>query len=147
MMRAMPRLDLAFVDTSAWVAFLNRADRNHQSSVDELVLWPSHALLTTSHVADELSRLAPIYDDRVVAITFALHVWRGDFAYVLDPGAEIERRAWRVFKKARAQGASFVDCISAAVITEYEIENVIAYGSGLGRLLDSNGLGTQAQEE
>jgi len=137
----MPELSLSFVDTSAWCAFLSSTDRNHASAARAITSRERETLVTTTHVAEELSRLTYAYDDRALAIRFALHVWRGDFAYVLDPDRRLEQRAWQTFKSSRRRGASYVDCVSAAVVADYEIDDVIAYGSGLRILVSTDKYG------
>jgi predicted nucleic acid-binding protein len=134
----MPELSLSFVDTSAWCAFLSSTDRNHLSAARAITSREQEALVTTTQVAEELSRLTYAYDDKDLAIRFALHVWRGDFAYVLHPGRRLQQRAWQTFKESRRRGVSYVDCVSAAVVAEYEINDVIAYGSGLRSLVSSD---------
>jgi predicted nucleic acid-binding protein len=123
-----PRHKATFVDTSAWHAFLNRSDVNHQDAVSRLIGHDgNHELITTTHVTDECSRIANRYQSQV-AIQFTWHLWRGDFAEVVDPGAEVQRSAWQAFRSARRSGLSFTDCVSIAYIRMYYVRDVIAYG-------------------
>jgi predicted nucleic acid-binding protein len=137
-MNAMPKTTLAFIDTSAWCAFLSAADRNHVSAINAIKSRERDGLVTTTRVAEELSRLTYAYDNTDAAIRFAVHIWRGDFAYVLCPGERLEQLAWETFKISRKRGVSFVDCVSAAVVAEYEIVDLIAYGAGLRSLVSSD---------
>ena len=122
-----PGRKTTFVDTSAWYAYLNRSDVNHQDAVSRLTGPGGSRFITTTQVTDECSRIANLYQSQV-AIQFTWHLWRGDFAEVIDPDAEVQRSAWQSFRSARRSGLSFTDCVSIAYIRRYYVRDVIAYG-------------------
>jgi predicted nucleic acid-binding protein len=137
---ASPIPDATFVDTSAWYAYLNRSDANHRQAVSQLAARSGTRLVTTTYVTSECSRLANLYHSQV-AIQFTWHLWRGDFAEVVEPDPEVQRSAWQVFRSARRIGLSFTDCVSIAFIRRYYVADAIAYGIMSGYLPGGTGGG------
>jgi predicted nucleic acid-binding protein len=137
-----PAPEPVFVDTSAWYAHLNRSDVHHRDAVSRLTGLDRNRLVTTMQVAEECSRLASRYQSEI-AVQFTWHLWRGDFARVINPGPDVQSFAWQVFRSARRGGLSFTDCISLAYVRLYHVSHVVAYGIMLD-FLDSDGGGTDA---
>ncbi|GHJ39843.1 PIN domain-containing protein [Streptomyces sp. TS71-3] len=128
--------DFLFVDTSAWCALLSSNDVHHRHAAAAVAGRGPGRLLTTLQVAAEVSRLTPTFDDRLVATRFSWHLWRGDFAHVVEPPADIQRDAWALFRQVRRTGVSFTDCVGAEFVTSYGIRDVSAYGRGFLTLVD-----------
>ena len=126
--------DAALVDTSAWFAYINGSDIYHRQAVSQLSNPPASGLITTTYVVDECSRLANLHRNRP-AIQFTWHLWREDFARVVEPDSEVQGFAWQLFRSIRREGLSFTDCVSIAFIRRYGVVDVIAYGA-LSRYLN-----------
>lgn len=132
---ATERAVWAFVDTSAWCAFLNARDVNHAIAVEALRGKPRQHLFTTRYCVEEVSRLSSLFAEREIACAFAWSLWNGELAVMVDPGEAVEEEAWVEFEFSLLGGISYVDYVSSAVIRSLRIERVFSFGDTLQRLV------------
>lgn len=114
-----------FVDTSAWFAYANRKDRDHQAV--RTVFRDFKGRLTTSNfILDESVSLCLYRLGHAVATQVG--------ATLLDPGKVDliritpgdEKEAWALFCERPDQRYSFTDCTSIALMRRLEIDSVLA---------------------
>jgi predicted nucleic acid-binding protein len=121
-----------FVDTSAWDALADKADKHHQSAIrfrDEIA--GKRKLLTSNYILDELFTLLllnigyrPTIDyKQKLDILIAEHVL--DIIWIEDEFAE---QGWDVFQHYNIDKLwSFTDCTSYAVMKRLGITEVFAF--------------------
>lgn len=123
---------MIFVDSGAWIAFLDPTDRYHNDSVviyNDL-LQQKRRLLTTDYVLDEtITRLR--YDVRhSVAVQFLDLIESVERTGVLTI-AEIDKtlfqEAKRLFRQYDSAKLSFTDCTSFAVCQKHNISETYAF--------------------
>lgn len=117
-------MERVFVDTSAWFAYMNRADPDHhrvRSTIDAL----KGALVTSDYVFDELVTLALVRSGHAVAVAVG--------KVLLDPAqVSMERvtpadhaSAWTLFQQRPDKDYSFTDCTSFAIMRRLGVEKAV----------------------
>jgi predicted nucleic acid-binding protein len=114
-----------FVDTSAWFAYVNAGDPDHDR-VRSLLDEPPGRLVTSTYVFDESVTLtqARLGHRRAIAVGRVL----------LDPavvalvhvGPADEKAAWTLFEQRSDKPYSFTDCTSFVVMRRERITTAIA---------------------
>ena len=118
-------MERVFVDTSAWFAFLNAADPDHEAVAEVLEVRAAH-LVTTDYVFDELVTLVRYRIGHAEACRAGEFLRsRNITVLVAVQPADIER-AWRQFTKHADKKYSFTDCTSFATMRRLGIQHVIA---------------------
>lgn len=108
-------MDRLFVDTGAWFAYLNRADRDHEAVAGVLERWESR-LVTTDYVFDELVTLCRYRAGHPMACA-AGEILRDQGVVLLVDVEERDRvAAWFRFVREEDKHYSFTDCTSFAVM-------------------------------
>ena len=111
-------MSVIFVDTSAWLALLNRKDQYHRRAND---CWRALAagkqkLMTSNLVLSETLTLV----GRRVSYEFSADqaelLYGMSLLTVLRPGYEQEMAALMMMRKYADQGVSFADCVSFALM-------------------------------
>lgn len=118
-------MERLFVDTSAWFAYVNRADRDHKEVAKVFKSFEGR-LLTTNFVFDE-----------IVTLCGARLGWRvaqqvGEI--LLDPAvvdlvrltARDEKAAWDLFRQRGDKTYSFTDCTSFSLMKRLGLATALA---------------------
>ncbi len=113
-----------FVDTSAWYAAMDRADRNHARATD--LLDEDASRILTDHVLIETWRLAAHRLGWAVAEQFFDKVRRG-IAQVEGVTAADREHAWATGQAFTDQQFALADRTSFAVMERLGIEQVITF--------------------
>lgn len=113
-----------FVDTSAWYAALDRADRNHQRATQ--LLAEDAPRVITDHVLVETWRLAAHRLGWDVAERFFDHVRRG-VADVETVTAADREHAWATGQAFGDQQFALADRTSFAVMERLGLEEVVTF--------------------
>lgn len=108
-------MDRLFVDTSAWYAFLNRQDPNHDAVAEALSAWEDR-LLFTDYVFDELVTLIRVRTGRRFAVHAGSALRSGDLAVLIAVEPLDIDQAWQQFCRDTDEQYSFTDCCSFAVM-------------------------------
>ncbi|HEX4953971.1 MAG TPA: PIN domain-containing protein [Thermoanaerobaculia bacterium] len=114
-----------FVDTSAWFAFINRADPDHEAVARVLARYEGR-LLTSNFVFDETVTLC--------LVRLGHHVAQQVGDALLDPGltslvrvqAHDEVEAWELFQQRPDKTYSFTDCTSFVLLRRHGRPPVVA---------------------
>ncbi len=117
-----------FVDTSAFVAMTDKTDVHHEDA---------HRFLAELHPADSLHTSNYIVDEAITRIRFSLGhhaaVRFGDTLYsthlqmIHQVTVDMDREAFRVFKKYTDKEFSFTDCVSFALMHELGIADAFTF--------------------
>lgn len=121
--------DVVFVDSSGWLAFLSRDDRNH-GAADSLMrraIATRVNVLTTSLVLAEVHRLL-LFRAGIRPARVALDKITGSRAVKIEyPGAERHRDARRWLDKLDDETISLADAVSFAVMNAARCRVAISF--------------------
>ena len=108
-------IESLFVDTSAWFAFVNRGDDDHEAVRR---LFDAHAgrLVTTNFVFDETVTLCARRLGHSAAVRLGEAVLDARLVDLVRAGHDDETRAWELFRRRSDKDYSFTDCVSFAVM-------------------------------
>jgi predicted nucleic acid-binding protein len=118
-----------FVDTSAFVALVDKNDKNH-SPATRLLKSLSRArrpLITSTDVADEVVTLLCMRIGHAVAVRAGDAIFDSSWCRMLEIDATLRESAWRLFKRYDDQTFSFTDCTSFAVMTALDISEAFTF--------------------
>ncbi len=125
----MPKI---FVDTSAWYAFADPSDSNHQSALlYRNQIARKYKLVISNYILDELYTLLLIHINyqRAIQIKQLLETLKDnnilEIVWIDQMLAEL---AWEVFERFNQDKKwSFTDCTSYVVMQQLNIEDVFSY--------------------
>ena len=111
-----------FVDTSAWVAFFNSSDANHEKA---LLQWESikqkkSPLITSYFIFDELVTLLRMKSGYVMAEKAGKTLLTSPSLQMLLPDQKHMLKAWDFFQKYKDHEFSFTDCTSFILMKEHK---------------------------
>ncbi|MFZ4700496.1 MAG: type II toxin-antitoxin system VapC family toxin [Candidatus Methylumidiphilus sp.] len=118
-------MERAFVDTSAWFAYVNRSDPNHAQVRNIFRSFPNR-LVTSNYVFDETVTLCLYRLGHQVAVKVG--------EILLDPSVvenvrltvDDERHAWRLFIARSDKTYSYTDCTSFVLMRRLGLRLAIA---------------------
>jgi len=118
-----------FVDTSAFVALVDRKDRNHTSAKRTLRALgkAGTSLVTSTDVADELITLTRMRLGHTVAVHAGEAVLRSRWCRMLDIDARTREAAWALFVRYDDHQFSFTDCTSFALMRALEVAEAFTF--------------------
>jgi predicted nucleic acid-binding protein len=118
---------MLFVDTSGWYAAFNRADGAHSAIRQALAQARKarRAIVTSDYVIDETLTLVRMRAGHRLAVEVGEAVWRRGGAEIIDVDAAIRDAAWQIFRRYREHTLSFTDCVSAALMRQRGLEEVL----------------------
>jgi uncharacterized protein len=114
-----------FVDTSAWFAYVNRKDPEH-NAVRDILRGFTGRLTTSNFIFDEvvslcLYRMGHDTARRVGAILMA-----GDTVDLVRVSPGDEQAAWKLFHRRADQRYSFTDCTSFELMRRLRLTSALA---------------------
>jgi predicted nucleic acid-binding protein len=118
-----------FVDTSAFHALLNTADRKEHKTATQVAaeLGAEGALLiTTDYILDETYTLLRSAIGHRVAVGFG-HEIQKDEIVLIQIDERIQQAAWSIFERYSDKRFSFTDCTSFAVMGTGKIETAFTF--------------------
>lgn len=120
-----------FIDTSAWIAYFDKKDTNHESA---LKIWQQMKqekaiLCTTDYILDEMLTLLKIRANSDVALIAANAIMQSQNTEVIWVKEKLFMGALRLFKKYSDQRFSFTDCTSFEVMKVSSIKKAFAFDS------------------
>lgn len=122
----------AFVDTSAWYAYLRRDDPDHAAVSAALEAWEGR-LVTSNFVFDETVTLARARLGPAVSIKAGEALREGGVAELVRLLPEDEDDAWGYFPRWRDKGYSFTDCTSFALMRRLRLTTAVATDRHFGQ--------------
>jgi uncharacterized protein len=118
-----------FVDTSAFVALVDRRDRNHQAAKQwlESLGRSRRSLLTSTDVADEVITLVRMKLGHRVAVQAGVAILESRWCKLLEVEADVRARAWNLFVRYEDQTFSFTDCTSFALMHQFDLNEAFTF--------------------
>jgi len=117
-------MERAFVDTSAWVAHLNRKDSAHEA-VGRALRSRAGRLVTSSYVLDEALTLARFRLGHRAAVALGDLLRDPDAVDLIRITPADEAEAWDLFVARDDQRYSFTDCTSFALMRRMGLETTV----------------------
>jgi predicted nucleic acid-binding protein len=120
---------MIFVDTSAFLALVNRRDIHHSKALDfkDTCLKTGQALITSDYVLDESYTIIRLRAGHAEAIQFGETLRKSQFIHIEYIIPEIIEEAWRLFKAYADHDFSFTDCTSFALMERLHISNAFTF--------------------
>ena len=118
-----------FVDTSAFVALRNRAEREHEAAraaLSRLVQERAH-LCTSNHVFAETYTALLVRVGRAEAIEWGRHFRAGSAIELLRVDEPVEEDAWALLESHADKQWSYVDATSFALIERENVRFAFAF--------------------
>lgn len=118
-----------FVDTSAWCALFDRADRQHARAKQ---YWESMAgrlglVYTSDFVLDETLTLLRMRLGHAAAVQFGKLAQASKVVQVIPVSASRWEHAWSIFVRFEDKDFSFTDCTSFAIMQELSLREAMAF--------------------
>lgn len=114
-----------FVDTSVWVAFVDRKDPEHAAAKRTLNANKG-PLVTSTYVLDEAVTLAKRRLGADAAIRLGAHLRGSAGITVVHVAEEDEAEAWKLFCSRADKAYSFTDCTSFVLMRHLGIASAYA---------------------
>ena len=118
-----------FVDTSAFVALIDRADRNH-SAAKRCLRRLAHIrrpLVTSTYVIDETLTLIRMDLGHSTAVAFGNRLRETRWCQVIEVGEATHASAWGILVRYDDQLFSFTDCTSFALMRAADIDTAFTF--------------------
>ena len=115
----------AFVDTSAWYAFINASDPEHKAVKKALEAFEGR-LVTSNFIFDETMTLCRTRTTHKVAVAVGEILRSANVADLVRATAADEAAAWTLFKDRSDKVYSFTDCTSFELMRRLKITTAIA---------------------
>lgn len=125
-------MERAFVDTSAWIAFVDPRDADHRRVKVALGSWGAR-LVTTNFILDETITLCRIESGHDVALRVARRLMDGKSVQVVRATPEDEAAALDLFRDRPDKTYSFTDCTSFVIMRRLGIQTAISLDADFRR--------------
>jgi hypothetical protein len=108
-------MERLFVDTSAWLAFVNRSDESH-APVTALLTEFDGRLVTTDFVFDETVTVARSRLGHYTAVRLGDALLDSRLVVLVRLSVKDQDQAWDLFRRRGDRNCSFTDCMSFTVM-------------------------------
>lgn len=115
-----------FTDTSAWYAYIDKSDADHDLAV-KVVKNLNRPLITSNYIFDEILTLVKLRMGYHVARNLGQKLWSREVAGLVRVTEDDESRAWEIFVQYEDKGFSFTDCTSFAIMERLRIDTAFAF--------------------
>ena len=119
-----------FIDSSVFIALLNKDDSLHKKAVDLIKNMQENGLepITSNFVLNEVITVLSLRVNKKTALFFAEFSHAKDSALnVISVGEKIENKAIDYLKKIKSKNISFCDCTILAILDLFEIKNIATF--------------------
>lgn len=118
-------MERIFVDTSAWYAFLNSKDPQHQE-IQNGIASNMPQLVTSNFIITEVLNLLVSRRLKHKAVSFGKTLKDKREVLILPIESRDEKEAWNIFEKYGDKDFSYTDCTSFALMKRLKVKKVIA---------------------
>jgi len=122
-----------FVDTSAYVAYFNVRDRNHDMARSFMTRVVNEefgpvTFYTSDYVFDEVvTVILRLTGNKELAIKVGKNILASRVTRLIIINKEIFYEAWKLFEEYRDKGWSFTDCTSFSIMNKYNIKYAFTF--------------------
>ena len=118
-------MEQAFVDTSAWYAFVNQQDPDH-ARIRKLFRTFQGRLLSSNYIFDETITLCLYRLGHAVAVKVGETLRNPAVVGLLQVTPEDDQKAWTLFLERPDKMYSYTDCVSFTLMKKLHIEVAMA---------------------
>jgi hypothetical protein len=124
-----------FIDTSAFVAFFDKADEMHLEAISkiEIVKKKKLKLLLTDFIFDETITAILKRTNHEKAVKTGEFILDNRIIEIVWLTEELQRKAWEYFKRHTDKIYSFTDCTSFLVMQKMEIQYYFSFDEDFKR--------------
>ena len=125
-------MERLFVDTSAWLGYVNRLDPGHRG-IEEVLSGFRGRLVTSNFVFDETVTLCHHRLGHEVAMVVGDRLTDGANVDLVRVTVADERDAWQLFKSRSDKRYSFTDCTSFVMMRRLGVRTAVALDADFER--------------
>lgn len=118
-------MERAFVDTSAWFAYVNRKDPDHRP-VRDAIRKHAGRLVTSTYVFDEIVTLCRYRLDHKAAVRVGGVLLDASSVDLVRVTLDDELAAWALFEDRADREYSFTDCTSFVLMRRLNLTTAVA---------------------
>ncbi|MBN2441843.1 MAG: type II toxin-antitoxin system VapC family toxin [Spirochaetales bacterium] len=117
-----------FIDTGYWLALLNKKDNNHESARSKIeTLKQSKIVISDFIIFETITFLNSSLKKHSLAMLFMDFIQSLENLEIIEVNSDIKITALELFKKYNDKDFSFTDCVSFAIMEEYNIADVFTF--------------------
>jgi len=122
-----------FVDTSAYIAYYNVRDKNHDAARSFIKRIVNEELgpvifYTSDYIFDEtVTVIFRLTRNKELAIKVGGYILGSKVTKIIYVDEEIFNDAWKLFIKYRDKEWSFTDCTSFTIMNKFNIKNAFSF--------------------
>lgn len=122
-------MKVVFIDTSAFVALVDRRDNNHRAAARALkaLAKARTPLITSTYVADEVITLVRMRISHAAALVAGEALLRSKWCRLLEVDPATRESAFRLFARYDDQSFSFTDCTSFALMQALDADEAFTF--------------------
>ncbi len=124
---------MIFADSSAYIAYYNKRDKNHNKAVSLVKKIRNREfgpviIYTSDYVFDEVvTTVLLLTKNKDLAIKIGEFIKASKITKIIKVDEEIFHKAWEIFKKRRDKFWSFTDCTSFAIMEKMNIKTAFTF--------------------
>lgn len=124
---------IIFADSSAYIAYYNKRDKNHNKAVSLVKKIRNREfgpviIYTSDYVFDEVvTTVLLLTKNKDLAIKIGESIKASKITKIIKVDEEIFPKAWEIFKKHRDKFWSFTDCTSFAIMEKMNIKTAFTF--------------------
>lgn len=122
-------MDKIFIDTSAFVAVIDRSDNHHARAIKywrQIENQPI-AIYTTNFVFDETYTMLLLRINHQSALEFAKNILESQVIQMIYVDPALQKKALKIAERFHDKSFSFTDCTSFAVMEENKLSQAFAF--------------------
>ncbi len=116
-------MNKVFIDTSAWIALVNKSDKLHQKSIEvqKKLTDESYELITSDYIIVEIANGLSKMKYRDTAIQLVNSILTSSDVELIRINDDLFYKSWELFSLRNDKERGFTDCSSFIVMNEYRI--------------------------
>ena len=124
---------ILFTDSSAYIAYYNKRDKNHNKAVSLVKRirngeFGPVIIYTSDYVFDEVvTTILILTKNKDLAIRIGETIKSSKITKIIKVNNEIFQRAWDIFKRYRDKLWSFTDCTSFVIMRKMNIKTAFTF--------------------
>lgn len=119
-----------FIDSSIFVALLNKNDSLHKKAIEAIKNIKESGLepITSNFVLNEVITVLSLRVSKKIALFFANFIYlRDSILDVIKVDEKIENKAVDYLKNTKSKNISFCDCATLAILDLFQIKNIATF--------------------
>jgi hypothetical protein len=117
-----------FIDTSAWIALVNKSDKFYQKSIEvqKMLIDENYELITSDYILVEIANGLSKIKYRDTAINLVNSILTSSDVELIRINDDLFYKSWELFSSRDDKDWGFTDCSSFIVMNEYGIKEAFS---------------------